>query len=280
MPGTSARQKQMGQNRRLNHRLAALMVFETATLAVMSTLHLTGALRDGSKPFSAPSAGVAEAIIGAVLLAGAVAVFRDQPTARNVALAATVFAIAGFIVGLTFTISGGGGIDIGYHSVMLPILVFTAARLAMAGPAPVTRNGVVYLPPPWMQRHVGNRLSVRFQPSLLVKLSVQGRRSGRWQTTPIAVLEHGAGRYLVSYRGASDWARNLAVAHTARLARGDHVEEIQVEEVPLAERAELLHAYQQQFGKMPTVAPVLRALPDPADHPMFRIIASQPTNAT
>src|SRR5205807_9445750 len=112
-----------------------------ATLAVMSTLHLTGGLSGGSKPFSAPHAGVAEAIIGAVLLAGAAAVYRDRPEARTVALAAIWFAIAGFVLGLTFTIRGGGGIDIAYHVVMLPMLLFTAARLAIAGPDPVSRNG-------------------------------------------------------------------------------------------------------------------------------------------
>jgi hypothetical protein len=263
----------------IDHRLAALMAFEAATLAVMSTLHLTGALSGGSRPFSAPHAGAAEAIIGVVLLAGAAAVFRERPTARTVALAAIWFAIAGFILGLSFTIRGDGGIDIAYHAVMLPILLVTAAGLAATGPAPVTRGGNIYLPPPWMQRHVGNRLSVRFQPSLLARLSVRGRLSGRWHTTPIAVLEHGGNRYLVSYRGASDWARNLVVAHTARLARGDQVEEIDVEKVPLAERGELLDAYRQQFGTMPTVGPVLRALPDPADHPMFRITAARPASA-
>jgi hypothetical protein len=66
-----------------------------------------------------------------------------------------------------------------------------------------------YIKPPWMQRHVGNRMSVLFGPSLISKLSVRGRRSGRWHTTPVAVLEHNGVRYLVSYRGASDWARNL-----------------------------------------------------------------------
>jgi hypothetical protein len=61
-----------------------------------------------------------------------------------------------------------------------------------------------YLKPPWMQRHVGNRLAPRFRPSLISKLSVPGRRSGRTRTVPVAVLEHEGERYLVSYRGESD----------------------------------------------------------------------------
>ncbi len=137
-------------------------------------------------------------------------------------------------------------------------------------------NTTRYIKPPFMQRLVGNRMSVLFRPSLVLKLSVRGRRSGRWHTTPVAVLDHGGERYLISYRGASDWARNLEASHTARLARRGDVEEIEVADVPVAERGELLDAYRDRYGKMPTVGSVLDALPDPADHPTFRITASRP----
>jgi hypothetical protein len=38
----------------------------------------------------------------------------------------------------------------------------------------------------------------------------------------------------------------------------------------------LLDVYRDRYGKMPTVGSVLDALPEPADHPVFRIIASRP----
>jgi deazaflavin-dependent oxidoreductase (nitroreductase family) len=136
-------------------------------------------------------------------------------------------------------------------------------------------NSRPYIKPPWMQRHVGNRMSVLFRPSLISKLSVRGRRSGRWHTTPVAILEHNSERYLVSYRGASDWTLNLEASRTARLAQRGRVEDIQVADVPVAERAELIDEYTDRFGKMPTVGSVLRALPDPADHPIFRITTSR-----
>jgi deazaflavin-dependent oxidoreductase (nitroreductase family) len=126
-----------------------------------------------------------------------------------------------------------------------------------------------------MQRHVGNRLSVLFRPSMLSRLSVRGRRSGEWHTTPVAVLDHGGERYLVSYRGASDWALNLAASHIARLSQRSRVEEVDVVDVPVAERGPLLDAYRERYGKMPTVGAVLRVMPDPAEHPMFRIVASR-----
>jgi deazaflavin-dependent oxidoreductase (nitroreductase family) len=127
-----------------------------------------------------------------------------------------------------------------------------------------------------MQRHVGNRLAPLFRRGLISKLSVRGRRSGRWHTVPIAVLEHENERYLVSYRGESDWARNLRASLHARLTSRGRVEEIAVGEVPLAERAALLELYSARYGKMPTVGAVLHALPDPADHPIFRITDARP----
>jgi deazaflavin-dependent oxidoreductase (nitroreductase family) len=129
-----------------------------------------------------------------------------------------------------------------------------------------------YLKPPWGQRHIGNRLAPLFQRKLISKLSVRGRRSGRWHTVPVAVLDHEGQRYLISYRGASEWARNLEASHTGRLAQRGRVEEITVEEVPIEERAPLLEVYTARFGRMPTVGAVLRKLPDPADHPTFRIV--------
>jgi deazaflavin-dependent oxidoreductase (nitroreductase family) len=137
-----------------------------------------------------------------------------------------------------------------------------------------------YLRPPWMQRHVGNRMSVLFRPSMLSKLSVRGRRTGEWHTTPVAVLDHDGERYLVSYRGASDWALNLAASHTARLSQRGHVEEIDVADVPVADRGPLLEAYRERFSGMPTVGSVLREMPDPAEHPMFRIVAAREARAS
>jgi F420H(2)-dependent quinone reductase len=128
-----------------------------------------------------------------------------------------------------------------------------------------------YLKPPWMQRHVGNRLAALFRPSLVCKLSVPGRRSGRWHTLPIVVLDHDGERYLVSVRGESDWALDLRASHSGRLSNRGRVEEISVVEVPVPDRAPLIAAYAARYGKMPTVTATLRALPDPTDHPTFRI---------
>lgn len=131
-----------------------------------------------------------------------------------------------------------------------------------------------YLKPPWMQRNIANRLVPMFQRRMVSKLSVQGRKSGRWHTVPVAVLELEGQRYLVSYRGESDWAKNLRASLNARLDTADGIEQIEAREVPVEERPHLLEVYQERYGKMPTVAGVLRALPQPADHPIFLITRS------
>jgi hypothetical protein len=110
-----------------------LMTFEALTLAVFSTLHLAGALRIGTG--NSDGAGVAEALIGVALASGAWALARWPASGRRVARFAVYFAIAGFVVGLTFTIDSGHAIDLAYHATMLPVLIGTAWLLARR-PAP------------------------------------------------------------------------------------------------------------------------------------------------
>lgn len=139
-------------------------------------------------------------------------------------------------------------------------------------------SGRRYLKPPWGQRQIANRLVPLLRPSIVSRLTVPGRRTGRSQTVPVAVLEHAGERYLVSYRGESDWARNIRASGQAVLKARRQSEEIHVAEVPAGERAPLLEVYRERFGSMPTVSSVLDALPDPADHPIFRI-TEPPTGA-
>ena len=108
---------------------AVLMCVVAATLAVMSFLHLSGILAGGTKPFDPSGAGVAEAVICLVLSYGATGLLRTWPRAQKVALAATGFAIVGFIIGLRFTLEGGEAIDIAYHLSVLPILLVTLIAL-------------------------------------------------------------------------------------------------------------------------------------------------------
>jgi hypothetical protein len=108
------------------------MAFEAISLAVASTLHLSGQVHGHSKPFVAVHAGIAEAIIAIVLAGGAFAVLGASAHAKVWALATTGFAIAGFGVGLTMTTQGGDLPDIAYHLTVLPMLIISMFVLARA----------------------------------------------------------------------------------------------------------------------------------------------------
>ena len=110
-------------------RIAFAMGLEAATLAAMALLHIAGSLGGSLSSFSAPDAGIAEAVICIVLAYGATGLMRGKPRARAVAIAATVFAIAGFVVGLGETVRGGQALDIAYHVTMLPLLALTLRAL-------------------------------------------------------------------------------------------------------------------------------------------------------
>ena len=136
-----------------------------------------------------------------------------------------------------------------------------------------------YLRPPWSARVIGNRMAALFRPALVWQLSVRGRRTGAWHSVPVAVLDHDGGRYLMAPRGETDWVLNLRASGSARLTRQGHTEEITVTEVPAQARPPLIEAYLAAYGSFPSVAQTFRALPDPADHPTFRITGSAPADS-
>jgi deazaflavin-dependent oxidoreductase (nitroreductase family) len=138
----------------------------------------------------------------------------------------------------------------------------------------VTASSAPYLRPPWGARVIGNRMARLFARSVLSTLSVRGRTSGRWRSVPVAVLDHDGERYLIAPRGNTEWSRNLRAAKSGRLRRKRRVEEFEVVKVPTDERAPLIAVYLEEFGRFPTVAETFRQLPDPADHPAFRIVGS------
>jgi hypothetical protein len=110
-------------HRRVVTRVAWVMVIEAMTLAVASALHLSGHVTGRSSPFDADHAGIAEAIIGALLVTGAVMMIWLPRKARVIGTIVNGLAIAGFINGLTLTAQGGHLPDIGYHLVVLPLLI-------------------------------------------------------------------------------------------------------------------------------------------------------------
>ncbi|MET8468334.1 nitroreductase/quinone reductase family protein [Streptomyces sp. NPDC006422] len=131
-----------------------------------------------------------------------------------------------------------------------------------------TRN---YLRPPWAARVIGGRMARLVKPKVVSLLSVPGRTTGAWHSTPVAVLDHEGSEYLLAAYGDTEWSRNLRASKTGRLTRRGQVEHFTAVEVEPAERPALMEAYLGQFGKLPNVSKTFASLPDPDDHPAFRI---------
>ena len=131
-----------------------------------------------------------------------------------------------------------------------------------------------YVRPPWGARVIGARMARLFKPSVVCLLSVPGRTTGELRSNSVAVLEHDGERYLVGAYGHTEWSRNLRAAGRGRLTRKGRTEEFTVAEVPAAQVPPLIDAYLERFGQLPTVGRTFRKLPEPGDHPVFRIIST------
>lgn len=110
-------------------RVATVFAVVAATLVVASVVHLAGHVRGRSDLFDSTDAGIAEAVIAAVLIAGAAAMIAGPGRARVVGLAANGFAFVGFGLGLTITAQAGHLPDIAYHAAILPVLATTLVVL-------------------------------------------------------------------------------------------------------------------------------------------------------
>lgn len=78
-------------------------------------------------------------------------------------------------------------------------------------------------------------------------LSVRGRKSGEWRSTPVNPLKFEGKRYLVAPRGDTQWVRNIRVTNEGRLQVGRKTAEIHVTEVPDAEKVAILRAYFKEW---------------------------------
>lgn len=100
-------------------------------------------------------------------------------------------------------------------------------------------------------------------------LAVRGRTSGEWRTVPVNVLELNGSRYLVAPRGDTHWARNLRTAGEGELRKGSKVERFKAAELVDDEKPRVIEAYREHWGR--ATRQQWDALPDPGDHPVFRI---------
>ena len=110
---------------------------DAAALLFAGIVHLVGVrLPLGAAVFVEPilvPAGIVEGLAGVVFVAALYATVLSRPWAWPMALAAHLFAIAGFLVGLWATRNGTTPFNYGYHRVML--IVFVAGLVLLLTPA-------------------------------------------------------------------------------------------------------------------------------------------------
>jgi deazaflavin-dependent oxidoreductase (nitroreductase family) len=125
---------------------------------------------------------------------------------------------------------------------------------------------------------VGVLLAVGLGPRSTYLLGVTGRRSGTLRSTPVALVEEGGRRWLVSPYGEVAWVRNLRSTGQATLSRGGRTETIAVLEIQPEEAAPVLKWY---VTRVPITCPYFDVKPE-ADldafraeaprHPVFAIV--------
>jgi deazaflavin-dependent oxidoreductase (nitroreductase family) len=79
-------------------------------------------------------------------------------------------------------------------------------------------------------------------------LSVRGRKSGEWRSTPVNLLTLDGQRYLVAPRGHVQWVRNLRASGEGTLRLGRKVEPFRAEEVADADKPDVLRLYLKKWA--------------------------------
>ena len=110
-----------------------------------------------------------------------------------------------------------------------------------------------YQKPGFFTRHIFNRMvgmATRLGLSMRGSrvLTVRGRKSGEWRSTPVNPLTVDGERYLVAPRGDTQWARNIRVSKQGVLRLGRKSGTIRVEEVPDDQKVPLLRAYLKNWA--------------------------------
>jgi len=111
---------------------------------------------------------------------------------------------------------------------------------------------------------------------------VIGRKSGRVVSFPLVMVTVAGQRYLASMLGDNtQWVRNVRAAGGKAVLRRGGREDVQLEEIPVDQRAPILKAYLQAApGARPHVpvdkdAPLVEFEEIAAAFPVFRLASSQ-----
>ena len=144
-----------------------------------------------------------------------------------------------------------------------------------------------YQAPGWFTTNVFNRLVATLTRAGVSVygsrvLEVRGRKSGEWRQTPVNLLKHEGGEYLVAPRGHTQWVKNLRVSGEGRLRVGRRTQSFRAVELSEGEAPAVLRAYLKKWkfevgvffdgvGPESSDEELRRIAPD---HPVFRLTDS------
>ena len=128
---------------------------------------------------------------------------------------------------------------------------------------------MAYLKPPWFVVKVFNKFAMATGMSGSETLTLTARGSGAEQQIPVISVDVDGAKYLVSTRGESQWVRNIRANPAVTLTARGAASRFAAVEVPVDQRDPVLAAYRVKAGKQ--VDGYFAKLPDPADHPVFRL---------
>lgn len=126
---------------------------------------------------------------------------------------------------------------------------------------------------------VGGLVKLGVGPKGMRTLSVRGRKSGKWYSTPVNLLDLDGTRYLLAPRGTTQWVRNLRVVKSGELRRGKFVETFKAVELPDEAKPVIIQAYlrrwhsqvKQFFPGVDASTPLETLLARAGDYPVFEL---------
>ena len=120
---------------------------------------------------------------------------------------------------------------------------------------------------------------------LYVTLEMRGRKSGKLVSLPLVVAMVDGQRYLVSMLGEDvHWVKNVRAADGKVVLKHGHRENVQLDEVPVDQRAPIIKAYLlRATGARPHIAvdkdaPLAEFEAVAADYPVFKVVPLNPSN--
>ncbi len=120
----------------------------------------------------------------------------------------------------------------------------------------------------FLMAHLVNPIVQRLGGTLV--LIVPGRQTRQPRTVPLGrPFEVDGVRYLVAGGGETQWVRNLRAAGRGQLRLHGVTTPFRAVEIDGPGRDRIVAAYRAKQGR--TVEAFFRQLPEPADHPVFRV---------